>query len=304
MSARRTSPRPNGTTPASSALSRISTSTVWRNAAPGNGTWSRAQRFIAWKPSTQSSFHRFWNRLTCWTSRSVGLSDWKPSSIAVAGTSPVSSITSSGSSRPVEEHLAHEAHLAVVARGSQRDQVADRQLRVAGRQQQREHAGEAVADHGQLVGARLRGRRGHRLRDVVVDVGLERVLGVRRRRRHPVEQEDVEALVAQEADHAVAGQQVEDVALATPGCGRSGSAAGCGARRCGSATGGPCRACHTRSRGVWPRGRAWSRPGSEAVAGPQQLALDRFGAISGRAGPRPLSSRSWRSSAATWLTSA
>ena len=41
------------------AFSRTSSSATSRNAAPGNGTWSRDHWAIAWKPSTNSSFHRF-----------------------------------------------------------------------------------------------------------------------------------------------------------------------------------------------------------------------------------------------------
>ena len=41
-----------------SAFSRTSSSTSWRNVAPGNGTWSRDHCAIAWKPSTNSSFQR------------------------------------------------------------------------------------------------------------------------------------------------------------------------------------------------------------------------------------------------------
>ena len=100
MSFRRASRRPSGMTPASSAFCRISRLTVCRNAAPGNGTWSRAHWLMAKNPSTNSSFQRFSKKLTRWTTRSAGLSVWNPSSSARAGTRPVWSMTSLASRRP------------------------------------------------------------------------------------------------------------------------------------------------------------------------------------------------------------
>jgi hypothetical protein len=74
--------------------------------------------------------------------------------MTAAGTRPVSSITSSASSRPGAEHVGEEADRVEVARRGERDEVADREVVGAGgRGEQREVAAEAVAHQRQLVGA-------------------------------------------------------------------------------------------------------------------------------------------------------
>ena len=84
---------------------------------------------------------------------------------------------------------------------------------MAGGEDQRQHAAEAVPEHVEFVDAARAHRRGTRERDVLVAVRLEAVVGVGRIRRAPVDHVDVEAATDQRLDEAVAGSQVEHVRL-------------------------------------------------------------------------------------------
>ena len=53
-------------------VARTNSSTTSRNAAPGNGTWSRVHCAIAWKPRTNSSFQRFSSSVARWATIVVG----------------------------------------------------------------------------------------------------------------------------------------------------------------------------------------------------------------------------------------
>ena len=64
MSARWMSRPPSGIVPVSSRFWRFMRSAIWRNAAPGNGMWSRPHCVITWWAATNSSFQRCCHRLT------------------------------------------------------------------------------------------------------------------------------------------------------------------------------------------------------------------------------------------------
>jgi hypothetical protein len=69
---------PTRSDPSISALRRTNSSTTSRNAAPGKGTWSRVHCAIAWKPRTNSSFHRFSSSVARWATIAVGASMKNP----------------------------------------------------------------------------------------------------------------------------------------------------------------------------------------------------------------------------------
>jgi hypothetical protein len=131
--------------------------------------------------------------------------------------------------------------------------AADRQLRVRRRRQQRQHPAEAVADQSDLARVALLHHDADRLGNVLVDVGLERVLAVGRVGRLPVEQEHVEPLAHQVAQHAGVRQQVEDVALGDEAVDDQHS------RRSGSARGTPCLASTPGPWGSAPSRAGWPR---------------------------------------------
>src|SRR4029078_2681831 len=71
---RSTTRSPTRIRPLMRAFSRTSSSATSRNAAPGNGTWSRDHCAIAWKPSTNWSFQRFSSSVALWAISLVGAS--------------------------------------------------------------------------------------------------------------------------------------------------------------------------------------------------------------------------------------
>ena len=71
-SARLTLRSPSRIDPVIRTFLRTSSSTSWRNIAPGNGTWSRDHCAIAWKPSTNSSFQRLSSSVAFWAISVVG----------------------------------------------------------------------------------------------------------------------------------------------------------------------------------------------------------------------------------------
>src|SRR3954462_11968988 len=108
--------------------------------------------------------------------------------------------------RPVEVQRA-----ARVDRGREEQQVAHRVVLVQRGVEERQRATDAPAEHAELVLAAGPQHLADAGRDLVADVVVEALVGVRLVGDAPVEQEDVVALVDQELDERVARAQVEDV---------------------------------------------------------------------------------------------
>ena len=141
----------------------------------------------------------------------AGSTRWKDSLIRSAGTLPVQSTRSSGRELSRAEHAGQRPELAHVdGRGEQHD-AAHRHRRVTGHAEHGHHGAQAVAEQVDVLGSRLVEDGAHGSREVLVAVGLERVLRLDRVGDTPVEQVDVVARVEEAADEAVVLLQVEDL---------------------------------------------------------------------------------------------